>query len=183
MHRGYTGQRYLEKLSEARSLVPDLAVSTDIIVGFPGETEDDFVQTLEVAAAADYDYAYTFIFSPREGTEAATMVDHFVDPAVVADRFARLRIVVEHSALLKHEARIGRIEEVLIEGPSKRNPEVATGRTRQNKVVHFALDRPLRAGGYGLVEITGAAPHFLRGIFREQTAEPTHRIRIPVGAL
>lgn len=183
MHRGYTGQRYLEKLSEARSLVHDLAVSTDIIVGFPGETEDDFVQTLEVAAAADYDYAYTFIFSPREGTEAATMVDSFVDPAVVADRFARLRVVVEHSALLKHEARIGRTEEVLIEGPSKRNPDVGTGRTRQNKVVHFALDRPLRAGGYGLVEITGAAPHFLRGIFREQTAEPTHRIRIPVGAL
>jgi tRNA-2-methylthio-N6-dimethylallyladenosine synthase len=183
MHRGYTGQRYLDKLIEARSMVDDLAVSTDIIVGFPGETEEDFVQTLDVSAAAEYDYAYTFIFSPRQGTEAATMVDHFVDPAVVADRFARLRVVVERSALMKHEARIGRIEEVLIEGPSKRNPGVITSRTRQNKVVHFPLDHPLRAGSYALVEIVSAAPHFLRGIFREQTAEPAHRIRIPVGAL
>ena len=99
-----------------------MAVSTDIIVGFPGESEEDFVRTLEVSAEADYDYAYTFMFSPREGTEAATMVDHFVDPAVVADRFARLRVVVEHSAVIRHEARIGRIEDVLIEGPSRRNP-------------------------------------------------------------
>lgn len=183
MHRGYTADRYLEKLFEGRALIPDLAVSTDIIVGFPGETEDDFVGTLDVASAAEYDYAYTFIFSPREGTEAATMVDDFVDPAIVADRFERLRIVVERSALLKHEARVGRIEEVLIEGPSKRNPQVTTSRTRQNKVVHFASDRPMRAGSYALVEIVSAAPHFLRGIFREQTADPAHRIRIPVGAL
>jgi tRNA-2-methylthio-N6-dimethylallyladenosine synthase len=183
MHRGYTGQRYLDKLNEARSMVEDLAVSTDIIVGFPGETEEDFVQTLEVSAAAEYDYAYTFIFSPRQGTEAATMVDHFVDPAVVAERFARLRVVVERAALMKHEARIGRIEEVIVEGPSKRNPGVITSRTRQNKVVHFPFDHPLRAGSYALVEIVSAAPHFLRGIFREQTAEPAHRIRIPVGAL
>jgi len=183
MHRGYSADRYLEKLVEARSLIPDLAVSTDIIVGFPGETEDDFARTLDVAATAEYDYAYTFIFSPREGTEAATMVDDFVDPAVVSDRFERLRIVVERSALMKHEARVGRIEEVLIEGPSKRNPQVTTGRTRQNKVVHFTMERSLRAGSYATVEIVSAAPHFLRGIFREQTAEPAHRIRIPVGAL
>lgn len=183
MHRGYTAERYLDKLIEVRSMIPDLAVSTDIIVGFPGETEDDFAHTLEVASAAEYDYAYTFIFSPREGTEAATMVDQFVDAEVVADRFERLRIVVERSALLKHEARVGRVEEVLVEGPSRRNPEVTTGRTRQNKVVHFTTERPLRAGSYGLVEIVSAAPHFLRGIFREQTADPAHRIRIPVGAL
>ena len=75
MHRGYNAERYLERLHEARRLIPDLAISTDIIVGFPGETEEDFVRTLEVSAEADYDYAYTFMFSPREGTEAATMVD------------------------------------------------------------------------------------------------------------
>src|SRR2546423_1898179 len=79
MHRGYTAKRYLEKLALARDAVADLAVTTDIIVGFPGETEDDFEQTLEVAAAAEYDSAYTFIFSPRPGTEAASMVDAFVD--------------------------------------------------------------------------------------------------------
>ena len=183
MHRGYTAERCLERLAEARRHVADLAVSTDIIVGFPGETEEDFVGTLEVAAAAEYDYAYTFIFSPREGTEAATMVDRFVDPAVVAERFARLRVVVERSALLKHEARVGRIEEVLIEGPSKKDPGVISGRTRQNKLVHFPATGPLRAGSYATVLVTGAAPHHLRGEFRELVAEPAHRIRIPVSTL
>ena len=81
MHRGYTAERYLERLADARRAVPDLAVSTDIIVGFPGETDDDFERTLEVVAAAEFDYAYTFIFSPRPGTEGATMTDAFVDPA------------------------------------------------------------------------------------------------------
>ena len=83
MHRGYTAQRYLERLAQARTAIADLAVSTDIIVGFPGETETDFQGTLEVAAAAEYDYAYTFIFSPRSGTAAADMVDQFVDPAAI----------------------------------------------------------------------------------------------------
>jgi len=183
MHRGYTAARYLERLAEARLAIDDLAVSTDIIVGFPGETEADFVDTLEVAAAAQYDYAYTFIFSPRAGTEAAEMVDRFVDPAVVSERFARLRVVVERSALARHRARIGRVEEVLVEGPSKRNPEVVTGRTRQNKLVHFAAPGPIRTGAYALVEVTDAAPHHLFGRFVEQVAEPSHRLRLSVAAL
>ena len=182
MHRGYTAERYLERLGEARRLIDDLAVSTDIIVGFPGETEEDFERTLEVAAAAEYDYAYTFIFSPREGTEAATMTESFVDPAVVSERFARLRVVVERSALLKHEARIGRLEEVLVEGPSKKDPTLISGRTRQNKLVHFRPGVPVRTGSFGIVEITGAAPHHLRGEFRELIAEPVHKVRIPVAA-
>lgn len=180
MHRGYTGARYLDRLADARRTIEDLAVSTDIIVGFPGETDDDFARTLEVAAAAEYDYAYTFIFSPRTGTEAAELVDQFVDPAVVAERFERLRIVVERSALAKHRARIGRIEEVLVEGPSKRNPQVLSGRTRQNKLVHFTPTHPVRSGAYVMVEITDAAPHHLLGRFLEQVAEPSHRTRIPV---
>jgi tRNA-2-methylthio-N6-dimethylallyladenosine synthase len=160
--------------------VPDLAVSTDIIVGFPGETDDDFERTLEVAAAAEYDYAYTFIFSPRPGTEAAAMADRFVDPAVAGERFARLRLVIERSALRKHEARIGRTEEVLVEGPSKKDATVLSGRTRQNKLVHFTPPAPVRTGSYATVEITGAAPHHLAGRFVELVAEPTHRLRIPV---
>jgi tRNA-2-methylthio-N6-dimethylallyladenosine synthase len=183
MHRGYTGERYLEKLAEARRVVPDLAVSTDIIVGFPGETDDDFERTLEVAAAAEYDYAYTFIFSPRDGTEAATMVDQFIDPAVVAERFQRLRIVVERAAVQKHHARIGRIEEVLVEGPSKKDPGVISGRTAQNKLVHFPSATPLRTGAYATVEITSAASHFLSGRLVEVLSEPAHRIRIPVASL
>jgi tRNA-2-methylthio-N6-dimethylallyladenosine synthase len=183
MHRGYTAERYLSRLADARRTIDDLAVSTDIIVGFPGETEDDFQRTLEVAAEAEYDYAYTFIFSPREGTEAATMVDDFVDPAVVSERFARLRLVVERSAVRKHHARIGRIEEVLVEGPSKKDPAVISGRTRQNKLVHFRSKGPMRVGSYGRVEITDAAAHHLVGDFLEVTAEPAHRVRIPVASL
>ncbi len=180
MHRGYTAERYLERLSQARAAMADLAVSTDIIVGFPGETEDDFVRTLEVAAAAEYDYAYTFIFSPRPGTEAAEMEADFVDPAVASERFARLRIVIERSALAKHQARVGRVEEVLVEGPSKKDPLVTSGRTRQNKLVHFVPPRALRPGSYAEVEIVQAAPHHLMGVFRSVVHEAAHRVRIPV---
>jgi tRNA-2-methylthio-N6-dimethylallyladenosine synthase len=183
MHRGYTGERYLEKLAEARRVVPDLAVSTDIIVGFPGETDDDFARTMEVAAAAEYDYAYMFIFSPRSGTEAALMQADFVDPAITKDRFQRLRVVVEHAALRKHQDRVGRTEEVLVEGPSKRNPDVISGRTRQNKLVHFAPPHPIRTGSYATIEVTRAAPHHLEGRFVELLVEPTHKLRIPVAAL
>ena len=155
-------------------------MSTDIIVGFPGETDDDFAATLEVAAAAEYDYAYTFIFSPRPGTEAAEMTDQFVAPAVAAERFQRLRVVVERSALAKHEARVGRVEEVLVEGPSKKDPSVMSGRTRQNKLVHFTPPHPLRQGAYALVEIIHGAPHHLIGQFVEVLSEPLHKRRIAV---
>ncbi len=183
MHRGYTASRYLERLTQARAAIADLAVSTDIIVGFPGETDDDFAATLEVAAAAEYDYAYTFIFSPRDGTEAATMVDRFVDPTVVAERFERLRVVVERSAIAKHQARVGRVEEVLVEGPSRKDPAVLTGRTRQNKLIHFRPAQPVRTGAYALVEVTGAAPHHLTGELREVVAEPLHKRRLDVVAV
>ena len=180
MHRGYTGERYLVRLAEARATVPDLAVSTDIIVGFPGESDDDFERTLEVTAAAEFDDAYTFIFSPRPGTEAAAMEAAFVDPAVAGERFQRLRIVIERSALARNQAREGRVEEVLIEGPSKRNRDVITGRTRQNKLVHFTPPHAIRTGSYATVEITRGAPHFLEGRFVELLAEPSHKLRIPV---
>ncbi len=180
MHRGYSADRYLARLAQARSAVDDLAVTTDIIVGFPGETDDDFERTLDVASDAEFDDAYTFIFSPRPGTEAAEMHDRFVDPAVAGERFERLRIVVERSALAKHEARVGRVEEVLVTGPSKRDPSVLSARTRQNKLVHFASGEPVRTGAYADVEITSAAPHFLRGRLVAVTAEPVHRVRIPL---
>jgi tRNA-2-methylthio-N6-dimethylallyladenosine synthase len=183
MHRGYTAERYLAKLADARAAIDDLAVTTDLIVGFPGETDADFAQTLEVVAAAEYDSAYTFIYSPRPGTEAAELTDRFVDPAVVGERFERLRIVVERSALARHQARIGRIEEVVVEGPSKRNESVLSGRTTQNKLVHFAAGRPMRAGTLALVRVTGAGPHFLRGDLLEVLATPRHRTRIPVAAV
>jgi tRNA-2-methylthio-N6-dimethylallyladenosine synthase len=182
MHRGYTADRYLERLAAARAAVTDLAVSTDLIVGFPGETDDDFARTLEVVAAAEYDFAYTFIYSPRPGTEAAARTDEFIDSAVSAERFARLRVVVERSALAKHLARVGRVEEVLVEGPSKKDPAVTSGRTRQNKLVHFRPERQVRNGSYALVQVIGAAPHHLTGELVEVTREATHRRRIAVAA-
>ena len=182
MHRGYTAHRYLDRLAQARAAVEDLAVSTDIIVGFPGETDDDFERTLEVAAAAEYDYAYTFLFSPRDGTEAATMVDHFVDATVAAERFERLRVVVERSAIAKHRDRIGRVEEVLVEGPSRKDPSITSARTRQNKLVHFRAAAPIRTGAYATVEVTAAAPHHLIGELRDVVSEPTHKRRLPVFA-
>ena len=186
MHRGYDASRYLERLGQARRIVPDLAVSTDIIVGFPGETEADFAATLAVAAEARFDDAFTFIFSPRPGTEAATMTDRFVDPAVAGERFDRLRVVIERSSLAANRSRVGRIEEVLVEGPSKKDPAVLAARTRQHRLVHFAPDATigaLRAGAYARVEITGAAPHHLTGRVVEHLADPGHRLRIPVAAL
>ncbi len=182
MHRGYTAERYLERLAAARAGIYDLAVTTDLIVGFPGETEDDFERTLEVVAEAGYDSAYCFVFSPREGTEAASMVDEFVDHDVCVDRFERLQRVLKRSATITHRARIGRIEEVVIEGPAKREPDQVTGRTRQNKLVHLAAADGLRTGAYATVVITDAANHYLHGELVEVTAPPRHRRRIPVAS-
>ncbi len=179
MHRGYRAERYLRTLAQARDTVDDLAVTTDIIVGFPGETEDDFTRTLEVAAEAAFDGAYTFVFSPRPGTEAADLVDRFCDPEDVKDRYARLRTVIERSALARYRARVGRIEEVVVEGPSKKDPAVLTGRTAQNKLVHFP-SQPLKPGTYATVEVQEAAHQYLTGTLVEVTDRARHRTRISV---
>ncbi|HYT39593.1 MAG TPA: tRNA (N6-isopentenyl adenosine(37)-C2)-methylthiotransferase MiaB [Acidimicrobiia bacterium] len=191
MHRGYTAERYLQRLRAARAAIPELAVTTDLIVGFPGETEADFAATLEVVEEAGYDAAYTFVFSPRPGTEAAAWVDQFVPQEVVVERMRRLTAAVERSALARHEARVGKQEEVLVEGPSKKDASMTTGRTRQNKLVHFrAPGGPgmspgvtgLRPGAFAEVSVDSAAPHFLRGSFLRKTADPARRVRIPVDA-
>ena len=179
MHRGYTADRYLAKLAEARASVPDLAATTDIIVGFPGETDDDFAATLAVASEAAFDSAYTFVFSPRPGTEAATMTDRFCDPDVVKDRYARLRTVIERSALARHRARIGGVELVVVEGPSKKDPSVLTGRTAQNKLVHFASS-PMKPGTFAEIAITDAAHQYLMGTLVRVTAKARHRTRLMV---
>jgi tRNA-2-methylthio-N6-dimethylallyladenosine synthase len=184
MHRGYTAARYLERLGAARAAIGDLAVTTDIIIGFPGETDDDFAQTLQVVEAAEYDAAYTFVFSPRPGTEAAEMTDCFVEPEVVRDRMQRLTEVVERTALEKHEARIGVVEEVLVDGPSKTHPEVWSGRTRHSKLLHFAPERGTSAGDLVTARVTTAAPHWLRGEMIDRVGPARRRrVRIPVVAV
>ena len=184
MHRGYTAARYLERLGAARDAIGDLAVTTDIIVGFPGETDADFEATLAVVEEARYDAAYTFVFSPRPGTEAATMTDRFVAPDVTRERMDRLTAAVERSALAKHEARVGETEEVLVEGPSKTDVSVWSGRTRHNKLLHFAPAAGTMAGDLVSARVTSAAPHWLRGemLARVRPAR-RRRVRIPVVAV
>jgi tRNA-2-methylthio-N6-dimethylallyladenosine synthase len=183
MRRGYRADRYLARLAAARAAIEDLAVTTDLIVGFPGETERDFEDTLAVVAAAEFDSAFTFVFSPRPGTRAAAMSDSFVPPEVVKDRFSRLVAVIERSALRRNEARVGRIEEVLVEGPSKKDPAKLTARTRQGKPVHFgASSDDVAPGSFARVAITHGAPHHLLGELVEVSAGPRHRSRIPIAA-
>ena len=182
MHRGYTAERYLEKLAAARRAIPDLAVSTDLIVGFPGETDATSTPPSRSWPRPSTTSPTRSSSRPGPAPRRPARTDHFVDPATCGERFERLRVVVERSALAKHRARIGRVEELLVEGPSRKDPAVTSGRTRQNKLVHFALDRPLRPGTYVDVEITGAAPHHLIGRLVEVVAEPSHKTRIPVMA-
>lgn len=133
-----------------------------------------------MVAAAEYDSAYTFIFSPRPGTEAAARPEDFVAPEIAAERFERLRQVVERSALRRHEQRVGRVEEVLVEGKAKKGgPGVYSGRTRQNKLVHLEGQK-LRPGTVVEVLVERAAPHFLKGKLMRVVAPPRHRNLIPV---
>ncbi len=177
MRRGYRAQRYLERLAVARAGIPDLAVTTDLIVGYPGETDADFDATLAVVAEAHYDGAYTFVFSPRAGTRAAALVDQFVPAPVVHERFERLKEVVDRSALARHAARVGRLEEVLLEGPGKR-PDQVSGRTRQGKLVHVPASEELTGGTLAEVRIDRAAPYYLTGTVTRVLRGPRHRRRI-----
>jgi tRNA-2-methylthio-N6-dimethylallyladenosine synthase len=136
MRRTYSRERYLKLVDEMRAAIPDLAFSTDVIVGFPGETEDDFRETLEVVEEVGFDSAFTFVYSPRAGTDAATMPDQISDE-VKRERIERLVELVQRIAAERNDARIGRVEEVLVEGPSRTDPSVLRGRTRRNTTVNF----------------------------------------------
>jgi tRNA-2-methylthio-N6-dimethylallyladenosine synthase len=137
MRRTYTRERYLDRVALIREHVPDCALTTDIIVGFPGETETDFEQTLELAEQVGYDGAFTFLYSPRRGTEAATLPDQIEHDVKVA-RMERLVEVIQRRAHERAQRFIGRTLEVLVEGPSRTDPSRIRGRSRHNKVVNFA---------------------------------------------
>jgi tRNA-2-methylthio-N6-dimethylallyladenosine synthase len=181
MRRGYKVERYVATLNAARAAIPDLAVTTDLIVGFPGESDDEFDETLAVVAACEFDLAYTFIFSPREGTRAANMEDSFVANDVIKARFERLKEVTDRSALRRHQARVGKREEVLVEGPSRRNDQMLSGRTRQGKLIHFPLsEHAARAGSLVSVDVTYGAPYYMLGESVEVLRAPRHKIRVPL---
>ena len=172
MKRAYSRRRYLEKVEMVRAAIPGVAITTDIIVGFPGETEEDFVQTLEVVEAARYDAAYTFQYSPRPMTEAADFEGQ-IPKAVVQERFERLVEVQQRISLEQNQRSVGRVEEVVVEGPSKKDESRLTGRTRTNKLVHFASDGA-ESGSFRIVRVTAAHPHYLDG---EPTGEGRDRVR------
>jgi tRNA-2-methylthio-N6-dimethylallyladenosine synthase len=137
MRRTYDRTRYLDRVAMIREHLPDVALSTDIIVGFPGETEEDFEQTLEVVEQVGYDSAFTFVFSPRRGTEAASFTDGVVPHPVKVERMERLVDVVQRGARKRSQRFVGRTLDVLVEGPSRNDPERLRGRTTHNKVVNF----------------------------------------------
>jgi tRNA-2-methylthio-N6-dimethylallyladenosine synthase len=137
MRRTYTRERYLDRVALIREHVPDCALTTDIIVGFPGETEEDFRRTLEVAEEVGYDGAFTFVYSPRRGTEAAEMPDQ-IPHEVKVERMERLVDVIQRRARERAQRFVGRTVEVLVEGPSRTDPARLRGRSRHNKVVNFS---------------------------------------------
>src|SRR3990172_9028751 len=160
MRRTYDRERYLRLVEKIRAAIPDLALTTDIIAGFPGETEADFRETLEVVEEVRYDGAFTFVFSPRQGTEAAAMPEQ-VPEELRRERVDRLIEVVQRIALERNRERVGRAEEVLVEGPSRTDPAVLRGRTRRNTTVNFR--GTCKAGELVVVRIEDATSTTLRG--------------------
>jgi tRNA-2-methylthio-N6-dimethylallyladenosine synthase len=160
MRRTYTWERYVRLVAEMRAAIPDLALTTDLIVGFPGETDEDFERTIAAVEEVGYDGAFTFVYSPRAGTEAAAMADQVPDEVKHA-RIERLVEVVQRVAHERNQARVGRVEEVLVEGPSRTDPSLLRGRTRRNTTVNFTGGAA--AGELVDVRIDGATSTTLRG--------------------
>ncbi len=160
MRRTYSLERYLRLAAEMREAILDLALTTDLIVGFPGETDEDFRQTLAAVEAVGYEGAFTFVFSPRRGTEAATMPDQVPDE-VKHERIEALVELVQAVAERRNRSRIGGVEEVLVEGPSRNGDPLLRGRTRRNTTVNFA--GAAAPGDLVRVRIQGASSTTLRG--------------------
>jgi tRNA-2-methylthio-N6-dimethylallyladenosine synthase len=160
MRRTYNRDRYLDRVAQIREHVSDCALTTDIIVGFPGESEDDFQATLDVVDEVGYDSAFTFVYSPRRGTQAAELPDQVPHPVKV-ERMERLVALVHERARERAERFVGRTMEVLVEGPSRTDPTRLRGRTRHNKAVNF--DGTAEPGSFVEVVITGATSTTLSG--------------------
>jgi tRNA-2-methylthio-N6-dimethylallyladenosine synthase len=161
MRRTYDRERYLRLVGELRAAIPDLALTTDVIVGFPGETEEDFRETIDVVEEAGFDGAFTFVYSPRAGTEAAAMPDQISEDAK-RERIERLIDVVQRVAAARNAERVGGIEEVLVEGTSRTDPSLLRGRTRRNTTVNFS--GAATPGELVDVRIESATSTTLRGV-------------------
>lgn len=161
MGRKYTREHYLELVDKIRKAIPDVVLTTDIIVGFPGETEEQFEETLDLVHQVGFDSAFTFIYSPRDGTPAATMHDD-VPEAVKKERLQRLNRLLAGFSHSANERMLGKTVEVLVEGESKQNAEILSGRTRTNKLVHFPGESHF-IGTRVLVEITSVKTYYMSG--------------------
>jgi len=162
MYRGYSRERYLRLIERVRAAVPGCTVTTDLIVGFPGETEEDFRQTLSLAEAVRFDAAYTYLYSPRPGTRAAEAYEDHLPVAVKKERLAELIRLQERISLEINRAMVGRTVEVLIEEPAPRTPGDLLGRTRGDKMVVFPGPAHW-IGRFVMVRIIDANSHTLFG--------------------
>ena len=182
MNRGYTRAAYLELIDELRDAVSDIALSTDLIVGFPGETDEDFAQTVEMVERVAYDNVFAFRYSRRPGTPAATMPDQVSDE-VKATRNTALLAVAERVGTERRRRLEGRVMPVLVDGASRKNPREATGRTRCNRVVNFDTRGRDLFGSVLPVRITQALPHSLRGEMLELSTPASRRDAIPASGV
>lgn len=175
MRRSYRSSRYLALVDKTRQLMPHAALTTDIIIGFPGETDQDFADTMAVVEAVSFDQAFTFQYSPRPGTPAADRIEAFVAPEVMAERYHALETLVRRQSLENHLAVVGQRRELLIESPSKTNKARFSGRTEQNQLVHFPApssdasgELAYAPGDFVTVEIVDATANFMLGSTPEQ---------------
>jgi tRNA-2-methylthio-N6-dimethylallyladenosine synthase len=166
MRRSYTRATYLRRVEDLRRAVPDVAITADIIVGFPGETEEDFRETLSIVREVGYDASYCFAYSPRPGTEAAGFPDD-VPQESKKERLDRLQTLQAEISLAKNRQRIGRIEDVLVEGPSADGNGQLMGRTPHGRIVNFD-GGPSRPGDILKIEVKDASPYTLKGRVWEQ---------------
>jgi len=162
MKRGHTALEYKSRIRKLRQLRPDISISSDFIVGFPGETEADFEDTMSLIEEIGFDHSYSFIFSARPGTPAADLPDE-TPYKVKQARLARLQATINDSAAAISRGMVGSQQRVLIQGPSRKNPAQLSGRTENNRVVNFPCDNSLLAGTFASIEITEALPNSLRG--------------------
>jgi tRNA-2-methylthio-N6-dimethylallyladenosine synthase len=162
MKRGHTALEYKDKIRRLRQVRPDISISSDFIIGFPGETEADFQQTMDLIKTVGFDHSFSFVYSARPGTPAASFPDN-VPLEVKKQRLAILQNQITRQAIAISQAMIGSVQQVLVEGPSKKDPHQLRGRTENNRVVNFTA-HPRLAGEFVKVRITEALPNSLRGI-------------------
>jgi tRNA-2-methylthio-N6-dimethylallyladenosine synthase len=171
MKRNYTAMEYKSTVRKLRAVRPNLSLSSDFIVGFPGETEEDFARLMKLVQEVGYDASFSFIFSPRPGTPAANLPDD-TPHAVKLQRLQHLQAVLEENVRRISDSRVGTVQRILVEGPSRKDPNELMGRTECNRIVNFAGPQRL-VGRMADVTITQALPHSLRGeVVRAESVLP-----------